>query len=176
MKLYLIALTMTIFLAGCSATQPASNLNESSINSSDNTEVVISEGQTSVEQALLQAIDDEYKARTLYEQVLSDYGNVRPFSNIINAEENHVQALVVLLEQYNIAVPENPYVEADLLIGYNSIQELCSAGVEAEIANVALYREKLLPSVTEYPDVTATFTRLMDASESKHLPAFQRCE
>jgi hypothetical protein len=39
-----------------------------------------------------------------------------------------------------------------------------------------LYRDKLIPEVTNYPDITEVFTSLMNASQDKHLPAFQKCQ
>ena len=51
----------------------------------------------------------------------------------------------------------------------------CQTGVDAEIANADLYKNILLPIVTNYPDITAVFTNLMNASEEKHLPAFEKC-
>jgi hypothetical protein len=47
--------------------------------------------------------------------------------------------------------------------------------VNAEIANRDLYGRTLLPAVISYPDITAVMTRLRDASEQNHLPAFRRC-
>ena len=37
-------------------------------------------------QALEDALDDEYKAHTTYDQVIHDLGPVRPFVNIVDAE------------------------------------------------------------------------------------------
>ena len=58
---------------------------------------------------LLMALDDEYKARATYRQVLADFGEVRPFSNIVEAEQRHIDALLVLFERYGIEVPDDPW-------------------------------------------------------------------
>ncbi len=50
---------------------------------------------------LLMALDDRYKARATYRQVLADF-EVRPFSNIVEAEQRHIDALLVLFERYGI--------------------------------------------------------------------------
>jgi len=55
------------------------------------------------------------------------------------------------------------------------LQEACQIGVDAEIANAALYRDELLPAVTAYEDITLVFENLMNASQQKHLPAFEKC-
>ena len=57
----------------------------------------------------------------------------------------------------------------------NTLQQACQTGVDAEISNAALYREKLLPIVKDFEDITIVFTNLMNASQQKHLPAFEKC-
>ncbi|MBS4051564.1 MAG: hypothetical protein KGZ69_10210, partial [Methylomonas sp.] len=52
-------------------------------------------------------------------------------------------------------------------------QAACEAGVAAEIANAEIY-QRLLQS-TERPDILTVFRNLHDASQQRHLPAFQRC-
>lgn len=126
-----------------------------------------------VSAAVKAALDDEYKAYSLYDAVVAEFGAVRPFSMIIRAEETHIASLKAILDKYGEQIPANPY------LGKLSIKttdkENCQLGVDAEIANIALYRDQLLPKVTAYPDITAVFTNLMDASKDKHLPAFERC-
>ena len=53
------------------------------------------------QQALIDAINDEYKARTLYQKVIDKFGAVRPFSNIIKAEETHIGELKLLFKKYD---------------------------------------------------------------------------
>ena len=43
--------------------------------------------------ALNEALDDEYRAFATYDQVLADFGEVPPFSNIREAEGRHIEAL-----------------------------------------------------------------------------------
>jgi len=49
----------------------------------------------------------------------------------------------------------------------------CQAGVDAEIADAALYDELL--KVTDNPDVMQVFKNLQAASLNNHLPAFEAC-
>ena len=58
-------------------------------------------------EALLMALDDEYKAWSVYDQVIADLGKVRPFTSIRRAEENHIAALVTLFDRYELDVPLN---------------------------------------------------------------------
>jgi len=43
--------------------------------------------------ALEEALDDEYRARATYDQVIRDFGPVLPFTRIREAEERHINAL-----------------------------------------------------------------------------------
>lgn len=122
--------------------------------------------------ALKKAIDDEYKARSTYDAIISEFGNIRPFIMIVRAEEQHIAALKSIFDKYGIAIPENPYTNISVP---ETVQKACQTGVDAEIENVRLYKEDLLPVVSRYPDITTVFTNLMRASEEKHLPAFERC-
>lgn len=122
-------------------------------------------------QALNEALDDEYQAWATYDQVIADFGEVRPFSNIREAEARHIQALLSLFAQYGLAVPDNPW--PGKVPRYASLQDACAAGVAAEIANAELY-ERLL-GATRSPDILTVLRNLQDASQQRHLPAFQRC-
>ncbi len=124
-------------------------------------------------QALSAALDDEYKAFASYQAVIARLGSVRPFSMIIRAEEQHISSLKALFDKYGVSIPENPYL-AKVTVP-STLQSACQVGVDAEIANASLYREKLLPAVKDYADITSVFTNLMDASQERHLPAFDRC-
>jgi len=127
--------------------------------------------------AVLAALDDEYKAQSLYTVILEKHGDVRPFSNIINAERHHSDMLIDLLKRYELAVPSNPYENGrkPKLLAPATLLEACQIGVQAEIENIALYDDKLLPAVKDYSDITDVMVRLRDASADRHLPAFQRC-
>ena len=124
-------------------------------------------------EAIKSAIDDEYKAYSTYDAVITKIGSVRPFSMIIRAEESHIASLKALLDKYGESVPPNPYVEK--IYVKSTLAENCQIGVDAEIANIALYRDKLIPLVSVYPDIKSVFEKLMNASEDKHLPAFEKC-
>lgn len=121
--------------------------------------------------ALNEVLDDEYRAFATYEQVLADFGDARPFSNIRDAEGRHIEALYALFARYSLSVPENPW--PGKVERYASLQAACEAGVAAEIANAELY-ERLLKTIV-HSDIDRVFHNLRDASQQRHLPAFQRC-
>ncbi len=131
----------------------------------------------SKEQAALIGLDDEYKAYATYYAVTERFGDVKPFANIINAENMHIVAISSWLTTNGYSVPENPYLNGSKSIGAlpDNLEELCALGVEAEIANAALYDNTLLPAAKGEADLTNIFINLRDASQFKHLPAFERC-
>lgn len=122
-------------------------------------------------EALYDAIDDEYKSWATYDQVITDFGEVRPFINIRDAEARHVKALQRLFVNYNLAIPENPWIGK--VAQFPSIKDACKAGVSDELANAELY-ERLFKS-TERTDILLVFHNLHEASQERHLPAFERC-
>jgi hypothetical protein len=121
--------------------------------------------------ALHAALEDEYRAWATYDQVIADFGEVPPFSNIREAEARHIDALRRLFDRYSLPLPGNPW--PGNVMRFPSLREACEAAVAAEIENAALY-ERLLAS-TQRPDILAVFRNLQEASQERHLPAFQRC-
>jgi hypothetical protein len=121
--------------------------------------------------ALRAALDDEYRAWATYDQVIADFGEVLPFSHIRAAEARHIDALRILFARYGAPVPENPW--PGRVARYGSVQEACAAGVAAEIDNAALY-DRLL-AATQRPDIRVVFRNLQEASQRRHLRAFERC-
>ena len=117
---------------------------------------------------LTYAIQDEYLARAEYDRIISDYGSIRPFTNIMRAEETHIDALLPLFTAYGISTPANE--GADHAVSVPSLAQTYQAGVNAEVNNIAMY-ELFLDE--ELPDnVRTVFESLMKASEN-HLRAFQ---
>lgn len=121
--------------------------------------------------ALHKALDDEYQAWATYDQVIRDFGPARPFINIRDAEARHIEALHSLFSAYEIAIPENVWLEK--APHYQTLHEACAAGVSAEIENGKLY-DRLLAS-TNRSDILSVFRNLQQASQERHLAAFQRC-
>ena len=124
-----------------------------------------------LQEVLVEALDDEYKARAMYRKVIDKFGPVRPFVNIVEAEERHISVLLPLFEKYRISPPEDN--RGSTLRLPDTLLEACQAGVDAEIENVEMYN-RLLAAVQE-EDVVRVLTNLQAASRERHLPAFQRC-
>ena len=94
--------------------------------------------------ALHEALDDEHKAWATYDQVIHDFGPERPFINIREAEaETHRGAPRALPALRPAAAGESRG-----WVGFRvfaSTREACEAGIEAEVANAAIY-ERLMRS------------------------------
>jgi hypothetical protein len=87
--------------------------------------------------ALEDALDDEYRSHATYDHVISDFGPVRPFINIVEAEARHISALLSLFNKYGIAAPANRWArEAPR---FSSVHDACVASVQGEIENAMLY-------------------------------------
>ncbi len=122
-------------------------------------------------QALHEALDDEYHSWTTYDQVIADFGEVRPFTNIRDAQARHIDALTALFERYGLPLPVNTW--HGRAPRYASVQAACEAAVAAEIANGQMY-ERLI-TTTQRSDIVGVLRNLQAASQQRHLPAFQRC-
>ena len=90
-----------------------------------------------LEDMLKYAIEDEYLARQEYEVIIDEFGEIRPFTNIIRAEENHIAWLKDIYEKYDLDIPEDTAIEYTLIP--DSLDETYEVGVQAEIDNIAMY-------------------------------------
>ena len=123
-----------------------------------------------VRSALIEALEDEYKAIATYRGVIERFGAVRPFVNLIASEQRHAEALERLCARYDAELPQpSPRVDPP-----GSLLEACRAGVVAEVENAALY-DRLIAQTAGHPDVQRVFRRLQAASRDRHLVAFRRC-
>lgn len=125
---------------------------------------------TRMRNALYQALADERGGVAQYGAIIKKFGEVRPFVNLVRAEERHAAALIAVMKRYEVPVPaastETPKVPATL-------KEACEEGVELEKLNIQMY-DGFLAWVQE-ADIRAMFTNLRDASLNNHLPALQNC-
>lgn len=125
-----------------------------------------------INQVLRIAVYDEFHAYETYRKTIETFGNVAPFTNIMEAEVRHFSALEPLLVKYNVPAPVNNWYEKIELP--NTLLECCEVGVAAEIDNIKMY-DNLISYMDEYPDVKDLLFRLQAASYNNHLPAFRSC-
>lgn len=151
----------------CITTAPSAS--EDQLDQAADSQTAVEVPSASLEAMLIAAIEDEYKAQAEYDALIETFGAVKPISNIINAEANHIDALEVLFASYGIPVPENN--GSDYVVIPDTLAEAYQVGVDAEIKNIAIYEDFLYQDLPQ--DVEDTFTNLMNASEN-HLAAFER--
>lgn len=124
--------------------------------------------------ALDLALADERSAQATYQAILERFGEIRPFVNIVRAEQRHIDALLSVYARYHVPVPDD-VVAVDPATHALDVASLCRIGAAAETENVRLYDDVLLPAVAAYPDISSVLRALRDASANNHLPAFKRC-
>ncbi len=117
---------------------------------------------------LAYAIQDEYLARAEYELIMKEHGEIRPFSNIIKSEEQHISMLVDLFNAHGYRIPAD--TASDHVMVPESLKNAIETGVQAEIDNIAMYESFLKRELPA--DVRDVFERLKQASEN-HLRAFR---
>lgn len=122
--------------------------------------------------ALIEAVEEEYGALTLYNSIIAQFGDVYPFNVIAKSEAQHASVLVRQAEKYGLTLPAQPAPAPAST--YATLADACAAGAAAEIADAALYDE--LKLVTTRADLLQVFDNLQSASLNSHLPAFEACK
>lgn len=166
-KTFFVALLVTVVGFGLGLTTVnASSIYDAEIKSLE----LSSDVEYSLEEMLSYAIQDEYLAKAEYELIISQYGEIRPFINIVKAEQTHIDLLLPLFETHNISLPENN--ASEFVVLPESITSAIATGIEAEEMNIAMY-QIFLAQDNLPDDVRSVFEYLMSASEN-HLSAFSK--
>jgi rubrerythrin len=121
--------------------------------------------------ALREALDEEYRSRATYRSVIEAFGPIRPFVNIVEAEDRHAEALRAQFGRFGLKAPQDNWTGR--VPAPRTLADACRAGVEGEIENAAMY-ERLIAEIHD-PVVREIMRRLQQASQERHLPAFRRC-
>jgi len=123
--------------------------------------------QASLKAALDVVLTDEYNARAEYQAIVTKFGAVSPYVQLINAETRHIAALSRIYTAFGFALPaDNAAAQAVIP---SSLEAGYQIGIDAEKANIALYETYLK---TDLPDsIERIFTNLQNASEN-HLAIF----
>ena len=82
-----------------------------------------------LETMMTYAIQDEYLARAEYEAVMKKLGRVKPFDNIIKAEETHIEWLKGLFKDHKFSLP--PDQAANHVVVPATFHEALETGVKA---------------------------------------------
>jgi hypothetical protein len=127
----------------------------------------------SVNDMLRWAAEDEYLAHSEYVAIMKKFGTMRPYDNIMAAEEQHLSWLKVEYKSRGLAFPADG--SASYVVLPATLKDAAQAGVDAEIANIAMYKAFLArPELAKAENASAKtlFEQLMRASEN-HLRAFR---
>ena len=129
----------------------------------------IVDAELTLESMMNFAIQDEYLARGEYQKVMDTFGQKRPFSNIIKAENTHISLLTPLFVKYEFVLPPDRGMELATVPA--TFAETLQIGVDAEVANIEMYERFLKKDLPD--DVRNVFERLLNGSEN-HLAAFTK--
>lgn len=121
-------------------------------------------------QMLTYSLQDEYLAHHEYDVLINEKGYGKPFTNIILAEQTHIEALLPLFDWYVVESVDPISLESFAVIP-ETLQAALQIGVDAEILNIHMYELFLEHDIPQ--DVKDVFVRLKDASIN-HLNAFER--
>jgi hypothetical protein len=119
------------------------------------------------------AAEDEYMARGEYEAIMKRFGTMRPYENIMAAEEQHLAWLKAEYKARGIAFPADG--SASHVVIPADLRQAAQAGVDAEIANIQMYERFLSRPELAKPEnagARTLFEQLKRASEN-HLRAFR---
>ena len=120
------------------------------------------------------SIADECRSQATYARVLRDFPDQKPFSNIVEAEAQHILAVSNLFKNRGLALPDGNAAAGDVPT-FSSVKAACAAAADAETATYKMYGGFLITLGGVPADVVNVFTNLRDASLDKHLPAFTAC-
>lgn len=127
----------------------------------------------SVTDMLRWAVEDEYIAHGEYVAIMKKFGTMRPYDNISAAELQHLEWLKAEYKSRGLAFPADG--SAAHIVVPADLKAAAQAGVDAEIANIAMYQSFLSRPELSKPEnatVKTLFEQLMRASEN-HLRAFR---
>jgi hypothetical protein len=122
---------------------------------------------TQARQAIIDAMNAEYKALALYKAVAARHKDSRPFTNWAQADRG--DDLRALFSKYGVPVPTDTFTGKTQAPA--SVAEACKIATQTETGLVSLY-DRLLKTVRE-ADIVAVFTDLRDGSK-RRLGALER--
>ncbi|MDO5022230.1 MAG: hypothetical protein Q4E07_02680 [Eubacteriales bacterium] len=118
----------------------------------------------------LQALyDEEAAAFNFYQSVIAQFGNIRPYANILNAEKNHIEAVKTLAQNEKFELNLNTENKA---LSFNSLEDARQAAIALEQEDIALIKSLLEDeSLDDYSK--NILSNLLRASEN-HLRALEQ--
>lgn len=112
--------------------------------------------------------EEEYLAQSTYEKVVEQFGKIRPFVNIINAEKNHVKAVERLADTKGITLADK-MVEVEEFV---SLDDAYKAAIAIEKEDIEML-EAILKDDTLDEYTKTVYGNLLKGSKN-HLEAFEK--
>ncbi|NBD73598.1 hypothetical protein GVX82_00975 [Patescibacteria group bacterium] len=129
-----------------------------------------------LEEALTRSLQDTYQSIAYQTLMLTELGEGSPFLNIIRTDQHYLAAQKALFDKYNLTIPQNAWFDRIQAPAEGLDRQLaCARGYELKQETVRLYRDDLLPLVTERPDLQKVFFAIKNAAETLQAPALERC-
>lgn len=129
----------------------------------------LSKSTFTLPQMLSFALQDEYLAQARYDNILGNFGYIRTFAQIKEAEIRHINALIPLFKRYQVPLPEDK--SQSFVTTPENIKAAYAAGVQGEVDNISMYEKFIGLNIPN--DVRTVFAYLRNASMN-HLAAFER--
>lgn len=179
-----IIFSLSTTFAACSDDQ--SSLNDSSVNQQLTQEIIqsippdsLSEGELA---SLLFMVEEEKVARDVYMQLYSQW-NQKSFNNISQSEQQHMDAVQILMARYSIELPNSlaqigTFENHDLQLLHDQLMEQGKRSLIDALKVGALIEEvdikdlqDLLSTTVDNSDIEYVFQNLIKGSEN-HLRAY----
>lgn len=179
-----IIFSLSTTFAACSDDQ--SSLNDSSVNQQLTQEIIqsippdsLSEGELA---SLLFMVEEEKVARDVYMQLYSQW-NQKSFNNISQSEQQHMDAVQILMVRYSIELPNSlaqigTFENHDLQLLHDQLMEQGKRSLIDALKVGALIEEvdikdlqDLLSTTVDNSDIEYVFQNLIKGSEN-HLRAY----
>lgn len=126
-----------------------------------------------IEAMLGWAVEDEFLARAEYSAIIAKFGAARPYTNIMEAESQHLSWLKAEFAARSLSFPADG--AAGRVQAPADLRAAAQAGVDAELANIAMYEAFLSRPELAMPEnasARSLFESLARASRN-HLSAFR---
>lgn len=118
--------------------------------------------------SLQELYKEEITARVTYEKAMEQFGNEKPFSNIVKSEERHQSAVERLAEKKEVLL-EDPEIEVE---DFENYEKAIERAIEIEKGDIEVI-ERLLKDNNLDEDTERVYENLLHGSQN-HLQAFEK--
>lgn len=132
-----------------------------------NSSLAKNESDYDLESLLIEAIENEYIAKSTYEILIELHDKNTTLENIREGEINHIKAIERLFERYGFEIPKD---ESRKILNIGKNDDINQLGINHEKVSIALYKKLLQYNLPK--DVESVFENMLRGSEN-HLSALE---